>query len=166
MTVFGDNTIETGTYSSSTQSHLQKYVAAASGPVSQCFIYCRGNAGASTPLLTAIYADSAGVPTTELAVSNPVTVPNGQAAGWLEVDMIAAAAMVLGTTYWIAMSDNGGGATFAFGPSGGVGAGRGGYGLPAPYGTPGWNNVADHFSMYALIVGSSPHALMLTGVGS
>lgn len=150
-TVFGDNTIEATTYGASAQSHLQKYVAAASGTITQVFIYCRGNTGTATPLLLGMYADSAGTPGALLGLSNSLTIPNGQAAGWIECDMTAAVAIVSGTTYWVAMSDNGGSATFAYGTSGGVGSGRGGFGLPNPYGVPGWLNVSDHFSLYANI---------------
>lgn len=147
MALFGNNSISASSYTASVQSHLISGSAPASDVVTQLFIYCAGNAGASTSLTMALYADSAGNPGARLGISSVATIPNGQAAGWIEVDLLSGVSVVSGTTYWIAMVTNAGGATFRYSATGTT-KGRGDGTLPDPYGTPGWTDSAT-FSMYA-----------------
>lgn len=94
----------TGDFTGNGNSAIVDFVAASSGKVEVLGFHPKlANAGL-TSLLLALYADSGGVAAARLGL---VTITQGIQSGAPVFGVIPAAAVVLGTTYWLGWEGNG-----------------------------------------------------------
>jgi hypothetical protein len=102
-TLFGTTTIEgSGDYLTGTASEAFRYESPLAGTATNVVLYLSSSSGAKV----ALYAESAGKPSTRLATGQ---VASNSANTWVSVPLESSVAIAKGTHYWIALAPNGGG---------------------------------------------------------
>ena len=78
-----------------------RYTLASASPVTKLTAYLQGG-GSATAMRAVIYADSGNQPGAFVAVSGPVTINAGQAAGWVDFPLSGSPALPAGQ-YWLGL---------------------------------------------------------------